>query len=118
MDIEITNCEQCGKGVLPYHLVKGGFKLCDSCNMQQNELNNDNSDNATHAVWFEKDGVRGDLLMGSEDMVFVQFFTDYHQLATEDDSDAHINQEEVEKAFFLGHKEFGSYTLHVKTLDL
>ena len=119
MEIQLVDCEQCGTTVISYHLVKGGFKLCDSCKTQQDELNhNDDLNNATHACWFQTtDGVRSDLFMGSEDAVFEQFFSDYHQLATEDakwftDTDQDI----VEEAFFLGHKEFKKYTIHGKIL--
>ena len=116
MEVTLIDCEQCGKTVLTHHLVKGGFKLCDSCNIQQNELNNGSSDDATHACWFEDNNthVRSDLFMGSEDMVFEQFFSDYHQLSTADD----IDQDEVEEAFFLGQQRFDTHTLHVETLDL
>ena len=116
MKIQLVDCETCGTRILSYHLVKGGFKLCDNCNMQQNELNNDDSNNATHVVWFEKDGVRTDVFMGSEDMAFEQFFNDYCQLANEDDEDVDIDQSDVEEAFFSGSKEFKTNTLKAKVL--
>lgn len=109
MEVEIVECNQCGKSVLTYHTVKG-FKLCDNCNMQQTELGM--LDDPKYVVFFEnKDGSITDaLFFRCDDSAFEQFHMDVSDNGCEDQVDA-------EKAFLTDEGYVcENYTIKAKEL--